>query len=31
LIPGEEIEGLAREVMTQPPEIIAAMKKVMGG
>jgi tripartite-type tricarboxylate transporter receptor subunit TctC len=31
LIPGEEIAGLAREVMTQPPEIIAAMKKLMGG
>ncbi len=30
LIPGEEIEALAREVMTQPPDVIEAMKKVMG-
>ena len=31
LIPGEEIEALAREVMTQPPDVIASMKNVMGG
>jgi tripartite-type tricarboxylate transporter receptor subunit TctC len=30
LITGEEIEELAKEVMTQPPDVIAAMKKVMG-
>lgn len=30
LIPGEEIEALAKEVLTQPPDVIAAMKKVMG-
>jgi tripartite-type tricarboxylate transporter receptor subunit TctC len=31
LIPGQEIEGLAKEVLAQPPDVIAAMKKVMGG
>jgi hypothetical protein len=31
LIPGEEIEALAKEVLTQPPDVIEAMKKVMGG
>jgi tripartite-type tricarboxylate transporter receptor subunit TctC len=30
LIPGEEIEALAKEVLTPPPDVIAAMKKVMG-
>ncbi len=29
LIPGEEIEELAREVMSQPADVIASMKKVM--
>jgi tripartite-type tricarboxylate transporter receptor subunit TctC len=29
LIPGEEIEELAKEVMSQPPDVIASMKKVM--
>jgi tripartite-type tricarboxylate transporter receptor subunit TctC len=31
LIPGEEIEVLAKEVLSQPPDVIEAMKKVMGG
>jgi tripartite-type tricarboxylate transporter receptor subunit TctC len=31
LIAGEEIEALAKEVLTPPPDVIAAMKKVMGG
>ena len=31
LIPGEEIAKLARQVVTQPPDVIEAMKKVMGG
>jgi tripartite-type tricarboxylate transporter receptor subunit TctC len=31
LIPGEEVEALAKEVITQPPEVIEAMKKVMDG
>jgi len=30
LIHGEEIETLAKEVLNQPAEVIAAMKKVMG-
>jgi tripartite-type tricarboxylate transporter receptor subunit TctC len=30
LIPGEEVEALAKEVIAQPPEVIEAMKKVMG-
>jgi tripartite-type tricarboxylate transporter receptor subunit TctC len=30
LIPGEELEALAKEVVVQPPEIIAQMKKLMG-
>lgn len=30
LIHGEEIEALAKEVMTQPAEVIGLMKKVMG-
>ena len=29
LIPGEEMEALAKEVLTQPPDVIASMKKVM--
>lgn len=29
-IPGEEIEALAKEVMSQPADVIASMKKVMG-
>jgi tripartite-type tricarboxylate transporter receptor subunit TctC len=31
LIPGEEIAELAKEVITQPPDVIEAMKKLMGG
>jgi tripartite-type tricarboxylate transporter receptor subunit TctC len=31
LIHGDEMEALAKEVMTQPAEVIAAMKDVMGG
>jgi tripartite-type tricarboxylate transporter receptor subunit TctC len=27
---GEELEGLAKEVMTQPPEVIERMKKLLG-
>jgi tripartite-type tricarboxylate transporter receptor subunit TctC len=30
LINGEELENLAKEVLVQPPEVIALMKKVMG-
>jgi tripartite-type tricarboxylate transporter receptor subunit TctC len=30
LISGEELENLAKEVIVQSPEIVAAMKKVMG-
>ena len=30
LIHGDEIEALAKEVLNQPPEVITAMKKVMG-
>ena len=30
LIPGEEMEALAKEVLNQPAEVIALMKKVMG-
>jgi tripartite-type tricarboxylate transporter receptor subunit TctC len=30
LIPAEEIEALAKEVLTQPADVIASMKKVMG-
>ena len=31
LIHGDELEALAKEVLTQPDEVIALMKKVMGG
>jgi hypothetical protein len=30
LISGEELEGLAKEVMVQPPEVVGLLKKVMG-
>ena len=30
LIHGDDLEALAKEVMNQPPEVLAAMKKVMG-
>jgi tripartite-type tricarboxylate transporter receptor subunit TctC len=30
LIHGDEIEALAKEVLNQPAEVIAAMKKIMG-
>jgi tripartite-type tricarboxylate transporter receptor subunit TctC len=30
LISGEELATLAKEVVVQPPEIIAQMKKLMG-
>jgi tripartite-type tricarboxylate transporter receptor subunit TctC len=30
LIHGDELEALAKEVMNQPAEVVAAMKKVMG-
>jgi tripartite-type tricarboxylate transporter receptor subunit TctC len=30
LIAGEEMEALAKEVLNQPAEVIALMKKVMG-
>jgi len=29
-IPGEDLEALAKEVMSQPADVIASMKKVMG-
>jgi tripartite-type tricarboxylate transporter receptor subunit TctC len=29
-VPGEELEKVVREVMTQPPDIIARMKKLLG-
>ena len=31
LIHGDELEALAKEVLTQPDEVVALMKKVMGG
>jgi hypothetical protein len=31
LIQGDEMEALAKEVLNQPAEVIALMKKVMGG
>ena len=31
LIHGDEMEALAKEVLNQPAEVIAAMKEVMGG
>jgi tripartite-type tricarboxylate transporter receptor subunit TctC len=31
LIPGEEMEALAKEVLNQPAEVVLLMKKVMGG
>jgi tripartite-type tricarboxylate transporter receptor subunit TctC len=31
LIQGEEMEALAKEVLNQPAEVVALMKKVMGG
>jgi len=30
LIPGDEMEALAKEVLNQPSEVITLMKKVMG-
>ena len=30
LIPGDEIEALAKEVLSQPADVIASMKRVMG-
>ncbi|MGH7832742.1 MAG: hypothetical protein ACREQK_03800 [Candidatus Binatia bacterium] len=30
LITGEELEGLAKEVIVQPPEVIASIRKIMG-
>ena len=30
LIPGEEMETMAKDVLNQPPEVIGLMKKVMG-
>jgi tripartite-type tricarboxylate transporter receptor subunit TctC len=30
LIPGEELESIAKDVMGQPPTVIAAMRKLMG-
>ena len=29
-VPGEKLETLAKEVMTQPPAVIERMKKVLG-
>ena len=29
-VPGEELEKIVKEVMTQPPDIIARMKKLLG-
>ncbi|MBI2230752.1 MAG: hypothetical protein HYU46_16845 [Deltaproteobacteria bacterium] len=29
-IPGEELEALAKEVLSQPADVIASLKKVMG-
>lgn len=31
LIHGDELETLVKEVLSQPAEVIASMKKVMGG
>jgi tripartite-type tricarboxylate transporter receptor subunit TctC len=30
LISGEELEGLAKEVIVQPPEVIARIRKLIG-
>jgi tripartite-type tricarboxylate transporter receptor subunit TctC len=30
LIPGDELESLAKDVLNQPPEVVGLMKKVMG-
>jgi tripartite-type tricarboxylate transporter receptor subunit TctC len=30
LITGEELEGLAKEVIVQPPEVVASIRKIMG-
>jgi tripartite-type tricarboxylate transporter receptor subunit TctC len=30
LITGEELEGLAKEVIIQPPEVVASIRKIMG-
>jgi len=29
-IPGEDLEALAKEVMSQPADVVTSMKKVMG-
>ena len=29
-VPGEELEKIVKEVMSQPPEVIARMKKLLG-
>jgi hypothetical protein len=29
--PGEELEKIVKEVMAQPPETIARLKKLLGG
>jgi hypothetical protein len=30
LIRGEELEGLAKEVIAQPPEVVTRIKKLIG-
>jgi hypothetical protein len=29
-VPGEELEKIVKDVMNQPPDIIARMKKLLG-
>jgi tripartite-type tricarboxylate transporter receptor subunit TctC len=29
-VPGEELEKLVKEVMSQPPDVVARMKKLLG-
>ena len=29
-VPGEELEKIAKEIMNQPPDVIARMKKLLG-
>jgi tripartite-type tricarboxylate transporter receptor subunit TctC len=31
LITGEELENLAKEVVAQPPDLVAQLKKLLGG
>ena len=29
-VPGEELERIVKEVMSQPPDVVARMKKLLG-